>query len=184
MHNMQISHLIIKAKQWKMQQQQKLHQIKTCVSCCRESSCSVQCRWSLLPWVTTCSQNGAKELAGAWPSPPWPSSPATWSTCSSPSKAHTKRWEQHCTSIKQWFSTPMQHWSSGFLHNVALSYECNQVFSTKFQDSDWNTTTKSARANTMATLSHNLWVSERLALLLHSVLLNFNLHLTARQARR
>lgn len=60
----------------------------------RESSCSVQCRWFPSPWATMCSQPGAKGLAGAWPSPPWPSSPATWATCSSHSKAHTKRWDQ------------------------------------------------------------------------------------------
>lgn len=58
---------------------------------CRESFCLAQCRWFLLPWVITCFQPGARGLAGAWPSPPWPSSPAIWATCSSHSKAHTKR---------------------------------------------------------------------------------------------
>lgn len=57
----------------------------------RESFCLAQCRWFLLPWVITCFQPGARGLAGAWPSPPWPSSLAIWATCSSHSKAHTKR---------------------------------------------------------------------------------------------
>lgn len=58
----------------------------------RESFCSVQCRWSRSPWAIMFSQAGVRGLAGAWPFPPWFWSLATWATCSSHSKAHTRRW--------------------------------------------------------------------------------------------
>lgn len=101
---------------------------QTCPSCRRESSCSALCRWSLLPWVTMCSRNGAKESAGAWLSPPWPSSPGTWATCSSTSKAHTKRWEQFSTFLMRVFHTG----AFVFAHNVARSHTCRRCL-----DSDW-----------------------------------------------
>lgn len=59
-----------------------------------------------------------------------------------------------------------------------IGYSC-----TRLGESDWNINTRPACANTMAIISHNYRLSERRALLLHSVGLNFNLHLTARQGR-
>ena len=67
--------------------------LTSCLISSRACSCSVRFRWCPWPWGTTCSQPGVRGWAGSWRSPPCSSSPDTWSTCSSPWRAPTRRWE-------------------------------------------------------------------------------------------